>query len=812
MNKEKDFKKVLNNFAVPPDDFSAVPFWFWNDDLDEKHLLFQMREMKDKGISEFLIHSRQGRTIDYLSEVWFARVGFTLEKAKEMNVKVWLYDEDNWPSGYAGEKVLADNPDFCAKHLKRYKKNSPSDKIKVLYSDSEFDYCLCYTKWNPAYSQSFYTDLLNEDATESFLQHTHKEYYKRFESYFLDKTIKGFFVDEPGFYNNFNFYEYRDDNDSVVFTDKLPEFFKRIKGYDINEKLPLLWSSEKSAMSFKNDFYDVVTLMYTENFFGKIRDFCHSVGTLLIGHAHSEEYLPYHLTTQGDLLRVIGACDAAGVDRIDLTKEKIAEKYASSAANIYNLSRVMSETFACSGYDLNLNRIKQWTNYQYVRGINMMVPHAFFSSIEGQRQFESPPSLFYQNYYFKYFKKYSDYVKRLSYLFTEGESSFNLGIYYPITTIQELLKLDDFSSAHSFDRGFVDCAKELLENQIDFNFINDEALERGFIDGKELVINSMRLKFVLLYDLANIPLESLRVLSKFAEAGGGIVLVGKCDFNPIDYENATEFYQLKENLKNAPNVLKMNEFFFTKKYAYQFNGEEVLNFSLSKGYQDVRVHGGDADIKYMKRCFDGVDVYFFVNESKDVKSANVSIYNVGKTYKLSPYTAEYEMIESLQNKNEIYLNLSFESFGECILIVDKKNVLKPVSALKNTLKRQEAVIDKFKVSAGDFFYEGAPILWSHMGKPYYSGFMTYEANFTQKIDENRRYELDLGEVLHSAEVFINGKFVDSLVFSPFKLDITDFVKDGKNELMLKIANTTGNELYKVDFDSGLLNAVKINSY
>ena len=229
-----NFVEVFNNLKNPPKEYSLVPFWFWNDDLLEDSLIYQIQQMKEKGIDEFIIHSRKGRTVEYLTEQWFEKVEFAINYAEKLDMKVWIYDEDNWPSGYAGEKVIKENPNYCAKYLKRFKKNAEKPKeAMVIYSDNDYEYAVCYTKWNPAYSESLYTDLLDLDATKCFIKHTHNEYYLRMKKYFENKTIKGFFVDEPGFYNNFNYYEHRADDNSVVWNQCIPDYFYKDKGYDI---------------------------------------------------------------------------------------------------------------------------------------------------------------------------------------------------------------------------------------------------------------------------------------------------------------------------------------------------------------------------------------------------------------------------------------------------------------------------------------------------------------------------------------------------------------------------------------------------
>ena len=55
-------------FFKPQSHYSMVPFWFWNDELKDEELIRQLKEMKDKGVYEVIIHARKGLTIGYLSD------------------------------------------------------------------------------------------------------------------------------------------------------------------------------------------------------------------------------------------------------------------------------------------------------------------------------------------------------------------------------------------------------------------------------------------------------------------------------------------------------------------------------------------------------------------------------------------------------------------------------------------------------------------------------------------------------------------------------------------------------------------------
>ena len=101
-------------FKNPPEEYSAAPFWFLNGDLDDNELKRQLSEMKEKGVDKVILHSRKGCEVEYLSEKWFEKIGVILNECEKLGLTVLIYDEDNWPSGYAGGKVTGENPAYGA--------------------------------------------------------------------------------------------------------------------------------------------------------------------------------------------------------------------------------------------------------------------------------------------------------------------------------------------------------------------------------------------------------------------------------------------------------------------------------------------------------------------------------------------------------------------------------------------------------------------------------------------------------------------------------------------------------------------------
>jgi hypothetical protein len=83
------------------------------------------------------------------------------------------------------------------------------------------------------------------------------------------------------------------------------------------------------------------------------------------------------------------------------------------------------------------------------------------------------------------------------------------------------------------------------------------------------------------------------------------------------------------------------------------------------------------------------------------------------------------------------------------------------------------------------------------GIKYFSGTATYEKGVnvsTERLQDGRRVWLDLGQVNHLAEVFVNDQPLGVLWKAPFRVDITDVVNPGANKVQVKVTNCWKNRL------------------
>ena len=101
-------REVAANFKAPPHEYGAIqPFISWNgpDAKERKARIVQdLDRLSANGI--FIVNVSPGRGVPaYLSPEHMAQMKFVVQEAKKRGMKIWLQDESDYPSGFAGGKI-----------------------------------------------------------------------------------------------------------------------------------------------------------------------------------------------------------------------------------------------------------------------------------------------------------------------------------------------------------------------------------------------------------------------------------------------------------------------------------------------------------------------------------------------------------------------------------------------------------------------------------------------------------------------------------------------------------------------------------
>lgn len=277
----------IEEFKNPSALNRPAPFWSWNDRLDIDELKRQLHDMISKGWGSYFMHSRVGLVTEYLSEEWMNLIKECSEEAGRYGAYTWLYDEDKWPSGFAGGIVPQDekNRSHALVLVERNKVTEYDKAIKNIAMDG-INYSICdriSSMGNPLFNGACYVDLMNPDAVKAFFKSTHEKYKEKCGEHF-GKEIKGMFTDEPCYMMIRNYKV-----PVVPWSECLPEYFMKLNDYDIREKVDELFFDINDYRKTRFDFFDAATRLFLKSFTKQYYNWCNDNNLIFTGHFMGED-------------------------------------------------------------------------------------------------------------------------------------------------------------------------------------------------------------------------------------------------------------------------------------------------------------------------------------------------------------------------------------------------------------------------------------------------------------------------------------------------------------------------------------------
>ncbi|MET7683337.1 glycosylhydrolase-like jelly roll fold domain-containing protein [Streptomyces sp. NPDC005423] len=95
-------------FTDPPKDSRPTVYWYWNGPVTPELVDRQLADLRDKGMYEVVLFSFDNDAMRpvFFTEEWFDIVGHVLRTAEATGMRVWLFNDDHFPSGRAGEYIV----------------------------------------------------------------------------------------------------------------------------------------------------------------------------------------------------------------------------------------------------------------------------------------------------------------------------------------------------------------------------------------------------------------------------------------------------------------------------------------------------------------------------------------------------------------------------------------------------------------------------------------------------------------------------------------------------------------------------------
>jgi len=646
-------EKILASLRESAKTYGPVPFWSWNDRLEPEELRRQIRAMHSIGMNGFFMHARFGLETEYMSDEWFDCIHASVDEAKKLGMDAWSYDENGWPSGFAGGKLLQDEDNFARFMKASVEETFPAEEDVLLVCRIENNRCVKASREDqPPFcviregSDSSYVDVLRRDVTEKFIAATHEEYKSRLGGD-LGGAMPGFFTDEPQYYRY-----------APPYSRVLPAEFQAKYGYALTDALPAVFWDFEGAEEYRYDYFLLIHELYNRCFTKPIYDWCEENGCQLTGHSIEEASLAGQMMCCGSVMPFYQYEHIPGIDYLGrgMQTDMSAKQLGSACAQL-GKKKAMSETFACCGWDVSPRELKRIAEMQYAGGVNLMCQHLYPYSARGQRKRDYPAHYSEHNPWFEKLADFDRHFTNLGALLGSGSEYATTLVIHPIRDAYRTYKRTEHgTSVAQQDEDTRVLMAELAKHQVPYHFGEEGMMETlAAVEGNRIRVGACIYDYIIVPKMRTLSANTVRLLREFAAGGGKLCFVGDVP-DRIDARAA--------DLSDLVSTVSLSEIFAASGVTQEKNGE-----ALSALRQRIRI------------C-DGRRIIFTANiTGEDLGEIRMCIKNCTGAVGVSTDTLEtYPLRGEKQKDGSLVLTLDFPASHSMVILEKDGAELLPVSA------------------------------------------------------------------------------------------------------------------------------------
>ena len=537
--------------------------WWWEaGELDREKMRWQLEEMKRKGVSGtwyyprlFDGHPLQGEPA-YWSDEWWEMFRFSLQEHERLGMVAWTTDWSGvsgptrpsevfpnklraqrerepwlWGRRLAMHRREATAPGPLAIQLgeqetllwaaafrnsrhgldERSRRDLAAEGRTITWQAPEAGWTL-----TAVVSQPHDLDYLDRRVAERWIDLLLAPHEQRLAG-FIGSTLQAYSTDELVVLGG-----------NILFSEALLERFRAEKGFDPRPLLAALFVDlGPRTDQVRCQYYDLMVALLEENLFRPFADWLHARGMRYTEFCPNGKWLDmlgqtYHY---GDFFRYMRHYDFPGNEEDANRTRTFQAKLASSIAHLYGKERAGLTAYWGTGWGHTPQDNLAWTNENYAYGLNLYNRHGVLYSTLGGWYEWVPPAVHFRQPYWESWRTFSDHIRRLSYLLSQGRHVADVAVLYPVTTIQA-----NWFAGAEFGAAAADAAntaytlaRSVYEAGIDLDFIDHESLARARVEDGRLKVSGLEFRVLLLPPLTTVRTATLAKVQEFWEGGGTVI-------------------------------------------------------------------------------------------------------------------------------------------------------------------------------------------------------------------------------------------------------------------------------------------------
>ncbi len=751
-----DSTKLRDLFAEPPREYSSAPLWVWNDMLTEEQIVGTLRDLAGQRVRQVFVHPRPGLMTPYLSDDWFRLWKLALKEAERLDMNVWIYDENSYPSGFAGGFVPEVMPQSRGQGLSISEQQAPlklDENCVAVFRPVQDGYenvtkqvktegggqstekeergergrspylvaSLRRAGTSPWYGGKFYVNLLDPGVTEKFLEVTMDAYTRNIGGQY-GKRVPGVFTDEP----------HLAPAGGLPWTQDLPAVFRKRWGYDLMEHLPSLVRPVGDWRRVRHNYVQVLLDLFIERWAKPYYEYCEKHGLEFTGHYWEHEW-PDCLRSP-DNMAMYAWHQRPAIDTLmnqydEGTHAQFgnvrAVKELSSVANQLGRARTLCEAYGAGGWDLRFEDMKRIGDWLYVLGVNTLDEHLSYITIRGARKRDHPQSFSYHEPWWPAYHVMAEYFTRLSLIMSQGRQINRILVIEPTTTAW--MYQGDAGQLNQVGGRFQQMLMALEQAQVEYDIGCEDIIARhGSTEGPRFKVGQCLYDTVVLPPLTeNLNQRTMELLDAYLLAGGKVLCCGEA---PSRVDGATSDRAEAAAKASAWKRVEASE------VPNMLLARTKSEFAIEQSYEQPYETKGN--LFHHRRVIDDGEFLLLVNTSIDSDSHGWITSSARGIERWDPTTAQISAYSFQRTDTSVKARFSLPPCGSLLLFLSKRS-LSPAKRPVRTvaagvpddgleiapLEDNVLTLDYVDVTAGGetkknaYFYKAAQFAFAKNGMP-----------------------------------------------------------------------------------------------